>query len=529
MIADLVIRGGRLIGADGLGLVEADVAVQGDRIVGVGSGFRARHTIDATSMIVAPGFIDVHTHSDFTLPVTPSATAKLLQGVTTDVTGNCGFSPFPLVHRTAEGDRHGAFFEPRLAERWATLAAYRDAITDIAPAINVAPLTGLGAVRLSVLGDEDRAPSETELAAMRELVGQTMRDGAFGVSSGLVYAPSGYAGPAELAELAAEAARHGGFYASHVRDERHGVRAAVGEALQVGREAGCAVQLSHHKVLGRENWGEVVRTLADVDEANEAGGDVTLDVYPYTAGSTTLITLLPPAELSAGEAKLRARLADPGYRRRLLDAVRSGGQFGLDEVRLATVPSRPELEGKRLLEAAETVGTDPAELVLDLIAADGSDAVMLGFGIAEDDLVRVLTHPRAMVGSDGWTMSTDHGRFSHPRNFGCAPRLLAHYVRERGVLTLEEAIRKLTVLPARRLGLADRGSLEPGLAADIAVFDLETMEERSTYDRPGDYPVGVRHVVVNGRLAVEDGRLTGVRSGRVLSKVRSKSTQLRGR
>jgi N-acyl-D-amino-acid deacylase len=523
MVADLVIRGGSVMAldGDGSGATKADVAIEGDRIVAIGAGLRGRRAIDATGMVVAPGFIDIHTHSDFTLPVTPSATAKLLQGVTTDVTGNCGFSPFPLPERTAEANRHGAFFEPRLGERWPTLAAFGEAMADLGPAINVAPLIGLGAVRLAVLGEEDRPPTESELDAMRALVRQTMSDGAFGVSSGLVYAPSAYAGPAELAALAAEAARHGGFYASHIRDERHGVRAAVAEAMQVGRDARCPVQISHHKVLGRENWGEAVHTLADVDEANADGHDVTLDVYPYTAGSTTLITLLPSAELSAGEAQLRRRLRDPGFAHRMLEAVRSGAQFRLEEVRLAVVPSRPELEGKRLPEAAESVGADPAELVLDLIAADGSDALMLGFGIAEDDLVRILTHPRAMVGSDGWTMSTDDGRFSHPRNFGCAPRLLAHYVRERGVLSLEDAIRKLTLLPARRLGLANRGMIAPGLAADIAVFDLESMADRSTYDEPVDYPVGVRHVIVNGRVAVEDGQPTGVRSGRMLSRVRA--------
>lgn len=514
---DIVIKGGRVV--DGRGSVDAvtDVAIDGGRIVGVGEGFRGRRTIDARGKVVAPGFIDVHTHSDFTLPLRPSAEAKLLQGVTLDVTGNCGFSPFPLDDGP-ESIQHGAFVEPDLRQRWTSLGEYREALADLRPAIHVAPLVGLGAVRLAVLGSERRPPTPSELAQMESLVDAAMRDGAFGVSSGLVYAPSSYADVSELAALAAVAGRHGGFYASHIRDEADGVAEAVAEALEVGRRAGCPVQISHHKVLGRRNWGRVEETLCAIDAAGDDGLDVSLDVYPYTAGSTTLITLLPPAELSQGETVLRERLADPEFRAEMAQAIHTRAQFAPDEVQLALVPSRPELSGRRLTEAAAEEGLDPAELALRLIEADGSHVVMLGFGMAEDDVRRVLRHPRSMIGSDGWLMSADDAGGSHPRNFACTPRLLARYVRDEPVLSLSEAIRKLTDVPARRLGLSDRGALAPGMVADVVVFDLERLEEGATYALPGAHPTGFAYVLIDGQVVVEDDHITGSRPGRVLAR-----------
>ena len=515
LVVDLVISGGRVVDGSGAPPRVADVAVEGDRIVGVGEGFRGRRQIDARGKVVTPGFIDIHTHTDFTLPVEPSATAKLLQGVTTDVTGNCGFSPFPLADGGASS-RHGAFVEPALTTRWASLKQYAEALADLRPGINVAPLVGHGAVRLAVLGEEDRAPTPSETAAMRALVERSMEDGAFGVSSGLVYAPSSYADTSELIALAEVAGSHGGFYATHLRDEGDGLLEAVNEALAIGRSARCPVQLSHHKVLGRRNWGLVGESLRRVDEANAGGEDVTLDVYPYTAGSTTLITLLPPEELSVGEPELRRRLADPAFRARVAERVRTTAQFQLDEVQLAAVPSRPDASGRRVVDVAEQDGIDPAELVIQLIETDGSSVVMLGFGMDEADVRRVICHPRSMIGSDGWVLSTAGPGHAHPRNFGCAPRVLANYVRDERIVDIETAVAKLAGLPAARLGLTDRGTLAEGMVADVVVLDLERLEEGSTYASPDAYPVGVEHVVLNGALAVTEGEPTGGRAGRVL-------------
>lgn len=518
---DIVIQGGRVL--DGLGSdAETDVAIDGDRIAGVGDGFRGRRTIDAHGCVVTPGFIDVHTHTDFTLPVTPGAEAKLRQGVTTDVTGNCGFSPFPLAGTSDMVRGHGAFLEPELADRWATLAEYSAALADVAPAINVAPLIGHGAVRLAVMGEERRPPTASELDAMRALVAQAMDDRAFGISSGLRYVPSSYADVAELAALAEECGRRGGFYASHIRDESDGVRGAVAEAIEVGRRAGCAVQISHHKALGRRNWGAVDETLALLEEANACGCDVAVDMYPYTAGSTTLITLLPPAELRAGEEAVRRALAEPGFRARMADAVRTEAQFRPEEVLLGQVPSRPELNGRMVADVAAELTIDPAELILRLIESDGSQVVMVGFGMDEADVRRVLRHPTALIGSDGWVLKTD-GPYAHPRNFGCFPRLLARYVRDERVLGLAEAVAKMTSRTAARLGLADRGMLAAGAAADVVVFDLEQVSEGGGFDAPHALPTGVVHVIVNGRVALAEGMPTGARGGRVLAPSRAGS------
>jgi N-acyl-D-amino-acid deacylase len=269
-------------------------------------------------------------------------------------------------------------------------------------------------------------------------------------------------------------------------------------------------------VLGQRNWGLVCESLRSVDEANAAGEDIALDVYPYTAGSTTLITLLPPEELSAGEPELRRRLANPTFRAEVAERVRTTAQFRLDEVQLAAVPSRPDASGRRVIDVAEQDGIDPAELVLRLIELDGSSVVMLGFGMDEVDVRRVIRHPRAMIGSDGWILSTAGSGHAHPRNFACAPRVLAHYVRDEAMLDIETAVAKLAGLPAARLGLTDRGIVQPGMAADIVVLDLERLEEGATYARPAAYPVGVEYVVVNGTLAVAGGEPTGDRPGQVL-------------
>ena len=515
VVTDVVLRGGLV--CDGLASepYRADVAIAGGRVSAVGEGLPvAAREIDVTGLVVAPGFVDVHTHSDFTLPVRPGAAAKLLQGVTTDCTGNCGFSPFPL-ESGAMARRHGTFFEPALTDRWPSLAAYAESVDALQPGINLAPLTGLGAIRLAVVGEDDRPATATELAEMQRLVDVTLAEGSFGVSSGLIYAPSGYADVDELTGLARVAAARGRFYATHMRNEGDRLEAAVDEALEIGRRSGCAVQISHHKAVGRQNWGKVSRTLRSIDAANRSGADVSLDVYPYTAGSTTLAAMFPAEALAGGEAGLRARLADPEARAAVVRGIAEGDNR-IEDVVLAGPPSAPELRGRRLVDVAAERGVDASELLLDLVEADGLDPVMIVHGMSEADVRMVLGHDRAMFGSDGWVMSTDAAGYAHPRNFAAATRILSVYVRDTGLLSLAEAIRRLATLPARRLGLADRGLIAPGAAADLVAFDLAALQERATFDDPCHHPVGIRHVLVNGVAAVADGVLTGQRGGRVL-------------
>jgi N-acyl-D-amino-acid deacylase len=301
-----------------------------------------------------------------------------------------------------------------------------------------------------------------------------------------------------------------------MRNEGDHLAASVAEAIEVGRRAGCPVQISHLKALGRRNWGRVVDALAQVDEASSDGVDVWVDVYPYTAGSSTLVSLLPAGELADGVSGLQARLADAAGRERLVALLEGAPAFDLDDVVLATVPSRPELGGARLPEAAAALATRAAELVLDLIARDGADVSMVAFGMAEEDVRRVLVHPRAVVGSDGWTMTVDAARYAHPRSFAFAVRLLARYARDEAVVDLRQAIAKLSTLPARRIGLADRGLIEPGAVADVVVFDVEALSEESSFESPLAYPQGIEYVLVGGELAVEQGRQTDTRAGRVL-------------
>jgi N-acyl-D-amino-acid deacylase len=514
-VHDLLIRGGLLVDGD-RDPWRDDVAIEDGRIVAVGRGLGpARETIDASGRLVAPGFVDIHTHSDFSLPRRPQAEAKLRQGVTTDVTGNCGFSPFPLADGVAAA-RHGGFIDADLTQRWPTLSAFAEELEGSGLGINVAPLVGLGAIRLAVLGEDDVRADERATDAMAGLLRAALRDGAYGASSGLVYSPSSFADVAELAALATVVAEEGGIYATHVRNEGDQLTEAVDEALEVGRRSGCRVQISHLKALGRRNWGRVEEAIEQIERARAEGVDVTHDAYPYTAGSSTLVSLLPAEELDGGIEVLVQRMGVPSQRARLIELLERGPAFGLEGVMLATVPSRPELDGTRLVDIAGAAGIAPAELVLQLLAADGAGVSMVAFGMSEADVRRALAHPGAIVASDGWTMSTDAAAYAHPRSFAYTVRLLASYVRDDALLGVREAVGKLSTLPARRVGLADRGVLEAGAVADLVVLDLAALSEESTFDAPLSYPRGIDHVVVAGRLAVADGRLTEARAGRVL-------------
>jgi N-acyl-D-aspartate/D-glutamate deacylase len=515
-MADLTITGGCVVDGSGAPAVVADVAIEGGRVAEIGPRLpRDGAVLDAGGLLVTPGFIDIHTHDDFTLPLRPEAEARLRQGVTTTVTGNCGFSPFPL-DGSAAARRHGAFFEPALDSRWQDLSSYAEELEARGLGVNVAPLVGLGAIRLAVVGEDDRPPSAGELVEMRELTRAALRHGAFGASSGLVYAPGCYATAAELGALAAEVGRAGGFYATHMRDEAGRLEAAVAEAIQVGSEGDCAVQISHHKAIGRANWGKVRRTLAMVEAATEHGMDITLDAYPYTAGSSTLLSLVPAEHQVGGVEALQARLAEPAERAAVIAAIEEERVFALADTVIAAAPSRPDLDGVGLVDAAERDGVRAAELVVDLIRRDGLGVVMVAFGMSGDDVDRVLGHPLTMVGSDGWVLATDASPHPHPRNFSCTARLLTAFVRDRPVLELPAAIRKLTALPARRLGLADRGLLAPGAVADVTIVDLDGLRDLATFDDPSAYPEGIRHVLIAGRPALADGRPTGLRLGEVL-------------
>jgi N-acyl-D-amino-acid deacylase len=484
---DLIIRGGTVVDGTGAAAFAADVGIAGGRIAAVGAlRQQALRVIDARGLMVAPGFIDVHSHDDMALIRGPRLDFKVMQGVTTVVIGSCGSGVAPV---TPDYRQHYEVFlssvlGPATDFSWSTTAEFYAALERAGPSLNVAPLAPHGVLRFAAMGMESRPPSAEQMERMKELLEEALTAGAIGLSTGLIYPPGMFAATEELIELCRVVARHGGIYASHIRDEGSRLLEAVEEAIRIGREAGVPVQISHHKASGRANWGKVVDSLALIDRARADGLDVTVDVYPYTAGSTLLAIFL-----AAGEE-----------------------EGGPEDVMVAAAPCHPEVEGKTLLEIGEMMGLPPWEAGQKLVQEDLSVAA-IGFGMAEEDVRRVMAHPAAMIGSDG--LPSAAGK-PHPRLYGTFPRVLGTYVRREKVLGLEEAIHKMTDLPARKHRLAERGRLAAGYFADVTVFDARSVNDLATYQDPRRFPDGIRYVIVNGEVVAEGSRHMGRSAGRVL-------------
>lgn len=497
---DVLIRGGRVVDGSGNPWYVADVGVRAGRVAAVGklTAATAARVIEAAGLVVAPGFIDVHTHAEEGLRRTPTADNFVRDGVTTIVTGNCGHSEMDLP----------AFFSE---------------LEDKGLALNVASLVGHNGIRREVMGAEQREPTPEEQAAMEALVESAMRAGAVGLSTGLIYIPGTYAKTGEVVALARVAARHGGLYASHIRSEGTEVVAAVEEAIEVGRQASVPVEISHFKVANKKLWGRSARTLGLVAAARREGLDVTVDQYPYTASSTELGVLLPSWALADGEEAVAARLADAKARRRIAREMKKAlrernGRKRLDYAVVASCRSDPSLEGKSIAEINRQRGRkrkleNEIETVLELMEQGG--ARMIYHSMSPTDVERILRSPHSMVASDGGVVEFEVG-LPHPRSYGTNARVLGHYVRERGLLSVEEAVRKMTSLPAQRFGFADRGLVRPGLWADLVLFDPDAVSDQATFDAPHAYSAGLPFVLVNGELVVDEGEHTGARSGRVL-------------
>ncbi len=486
MPADLVIRNVRIIDGTGGPSTEGDVGITDGRISSVGTVSDvgpATNEIDGDGHVVSPGFVDTHTHDDGALLLHPGLEFKVAQGVTTLVIGNCGSSAIP--NRPGEAPPGGLL--GRLGGEWTGLDGFRDAVHDKWPAANAIALVGHNTMRQIVMGVEKRPPTDAELAEMRGFVESAMAQGACGFSTGLIYVPGRFSDTDEVVALAEPAGAAGGLYATHMRNEGDRLLQAVGEAIEVGQRSGCAVHISHHKAAGQPNWGLVVDSLALVDESNAAGADITLDVYPYTAGSGRMIEYFNLEKISIELAEV---------------------------IRLASCPAFPEYEGKMLVDIATTEGIALDDLVRKILTAEkGERTLCIHFIIDEADIETNLRHPLMMVGSDG--IPDLKGR-PHPRLFGTYPRILGEYVRERGVLTLEEAVRRMTSLSCDRFGLVDRGRIAVGQHADLVVFDPDTVVDTATYDDPKQEPTGIDLVVVNGQITVDHGRHSGAGAGRLL-------------
>jgi N-acyl-D-amino-acid deacylase len=531
MAFSLLIRNGSVIDGTGAPARPADVAVEGDRIAAVGPGLRgdARRVIDVAGHVVAPGFIDAHSHSDLFYFGCPSSESKIRQGCTTEVVGMCSFSQAPIAPGGADAVRGWAGgIGASLDFRWESFGEYLDALRAARPSINVVHFVGHGALRLAAVGPENRPVSPDDMRAMQRLLDEAMDAGAYGYSSGLVYAPSAYAVTEELVALARAMARRGGLYFSHVRGESAMVEDSIREAIRIGEEGGVGVQIAHVKVGGRENWGKMDDVLRLIDDARARGVDVSGDVYPYHAGSTKMDNLLPAWVHDGGVGRLLERIADRPTRRRiveecLVDGERwltiSSGSLGFDEIRVATCRQR-DLEGLTLAALARQTGKTPAEAMMDLLLEERATVGMVSFSQNLENVAKVLRHPAIMIGSDSIGLSEGtgpkHGK-PHPRMYGTFPRVLGVYAREQKLFSLETAVHKMTGMPAARLRLSDRGVVREGHAADLVVFDPATVRDEATFADPHRYPTGIPYVVVNGDVVVDAGRFRAAGGGRVLS------------
>jgi len=522
---DVVLKGGTLLDGTGAPAYTADLGIAGDLIAAIGeiAPAQAARVVDVSGLHLCPGFIDIHSHSDGDILAYPTADSRVRQGITTELTGNCGSSTAPLFGPIAE-ERRSGLRRDGIEGDWTDLAGYFARVERARVSINHAILLGQGTLRECVAGVADRPLTTDEMKAVLRSVEEGMEQGAFGLSTGLEYTPGRFTPTSEIVAMARLVARRGGLYTSHIRNEERGLLEATDEAIRIGRLAGVRVEVSHVKASGRGNWGKQAASLALIEAGRRDGVEVLGDAYPYTAYSTGLTVTFPGWSLDGGTpavlARLRSRERDR-IRREVLDYVLNGdpGDFDLIVIsRVQTTKNRP-LVGKNLVEIASVWKVEPVEALLRLVDEEDTSVSYVGHGMSPDNVARVLGHPLVMIGSDGSAMAPT-GRAAearpHPRSYGTCPRVLGYYAREQHLFDLPTAVRKMTSLPADQIGLKDRGRLARGRKADIVVFDAATVIDLATFEDPHHYPAGIVHVLVNGVPVVERGAHTGARPGQVL-------------
>jgi dihydroorotase/N-acyl-D-amino-acid deacylase len=529
---DLIIRNGRIIDGTGSPWYRGDVAIRGDRIAAIGrlANVTARKTIDAKGEIVAPGFIDMLGQSELTILVAPSLPSKIFQGITTEITGE-GDSVAPLDDRMVAGNRAG-YEHLGITPTWRTLDGYFARLEKQGIGINIGTYVGATSVRRMVLGDDDVQPTAAQLERMQALVATAMKNGAMGLSSALQYAPAPYAGTDELIALARVASRYGGIYATHMRDEGNDEAAALDEVFRIARAAHIPVEIFHLKAAGKANWGKVAGAIAAIDRARAEGLDISADTYAYTAWGNSLASIVPPWAHAGGKAKLLERLKDPATRARIEAYIRDPDKDNLwnnewkeapgpDGILVTSVgnPKLRPLQGKRISDIARTWHEDPLDAALDLLVKDDANTSVAVFGMNQDDVTRVLRQPWVSIcndseGTEPWgLLGKAH---PHPRAYGTFPQIIRKYVEQQHVLTLPEAIRKFTALPAQRMGLTRRGVIRAGMYADLVVFDPGKVRDTATYERPNQLAGGMDYVIVNGTPVIAAGRMTHALPGKVL-------------
>lgn len=522
---DLLFRQAVVVDGTGAPGRVADVALAESRFVALAPNLdgSSRQVIAAEGLVLAPGFIDLHCHSDAYHLEEPAGEIKIRQGVTLEVVGNCGASLAPLVSERARASVDHCLGGPdrfSLDVDWRSYGEYAAKVGGGRPVVNVAGLVGHGTLRVAAMGFADRPATQAELDTMAGLLDDALSAGAAGMSTGLYYAPGLFATTDEVIALAKVVARRGGYYATHMRNEAEGLLEAVGETLTIGRAAGVPVHISHLKAAGTRNWPKAETVVAKIEAARREGLDVTCDVYPYHFSSTSLQAVIPPWALEGGVERLVARLADQAARAKIIAQIKDGlpgweniyHNAGWEKIIVAAVdsPARQSLHGQSIAQGAAATGADPFEWAMDLLVSERGAVNIIAGSMNEDTVARFLTLPYAMIGSDG---SPRRGR-PHPRVYGTFPRVIRRFVREMKALSLEEAVRKMTLASAARLGLRDRGRVEVGWTGDAVLFDPATFGDTATFEDPCRYPVGLKAVVVDGCLVVDEGRMTGERVGR---------------
>jgi len=516
---DIVIKGCRILDGTGNPWYKADIGITGDRIGRIGDiREKSGRVIDAEGLVASPGFIDTHSHSDLMLIAEPGAEQKVMQGVTTEVVGQDGLGEAPIRGDVLEDWRKylaGLNGDPDIEWSWRSLGEYLDALEAAGPSTNVASLVGHGNLRLLAMGLENREPTASELGEMKRLLSESMEEGGFGLSTGLIYPPCVYADTGELTELCRVAADHGGIFVVHMRNEGDLLLESIDEVVGIGRESGVHVHISHFKAGGERNWGKAVDSVARVEEARRGGVSVTVDQYPYIAGSTFLSSLLPVWAHEGGTERMLARLRVPEERARMTSDLKErgrGSDWGWGNVLVTSVKTQGNkaFEGLGLEEIAKIKGQTAFDALFDVILEEENAATMVSFSMSEEDVETIMASPFQMTCTDGIVLGKPH-----PRAYGSFPRVLGRYVRG-GTLRLGEAVRKMTSLPAQTLGLLDRGILRPDMYADITVFDPEKIVDTATYEDPIQFPDGIDYVIVNGTITVEKGKHTGERAGKVL-------------
>jgi len=526
---DLVITHGHIIDGTGSPWYSGDIGIRDGKIAAVGNltASQRKRTIDAGGKVVAPGFIDMLGQSELTILVDPRLPSKIYQGITSEITGE-GSSIAPLNDAIIQSDR-GGFEHFKVTPDWRTFRQYFGRLEKQGMGINLASYVGATQVRRMVLGDNDKQPTSPQLAQMQALVREAMKDGTVGVSTSLEYAPAPYAKTEELIALAAEAAKFGGIYATHMRDESASVLEAIDEALRIGREAHIPVEIWHIKVAGKDNWGRMPEVVAKINAARAAGADVSADTYAYTAWYNGFSAFIPPWGHDGGDAKLVERLKDPVTRARIRkDMLTPSKEWdnewqeipGPDAIMIGAVenPAMAPLLGKRLSEIAKASNQDPMDALFDILTQDPSTEVAV-FGMSQPDVTLALQQPWVAIDNDSEGTAPDGilgQSHPHPRAYGTFPRILAKYVREEKALTLEDAIRKFSALPAQRMRFTDRGVLKAGMWADVVIFDPATVRDRATFDNPNQLSEGMEYVLVNGVPVIDQGKMTGALPGKVL-------------